>query len=65
MAKILIIGAGVTGAYTAARLVEGGSDVSLLARAKKPTDLIGKGCVYGMRSAMKNGRCVSRLSESL
>ena len=35
MKSILIVGAGITGGYTAARLLEGGADVTLLARGAK------------------------------
>ena len=35
MGEILVIGAGITGGYTAARLFDNGADISLLARGEK------------------------------
>ena len=45
MAPILVVGAGVTGCYTATRLLDNGADVSLLARGEKAHRLAQEGIV--------------------
>jgi 2-dehydropantoate 2-reductase len=57
--KVLIIGAGVIGSFYAARLREGGVDVTLLARGRRLADLRGHGVV--LESALGGRRSVTQV----
>ncbi len=58
--KFLIIGAGVTGCFTAARLSGKGADVTLLARGEKADRLEQRGLL--MRDAISNERATAALN---
>jgi len=57
--KVLIVGAGVLGSFYAARLREGGVDVTLLARGRRLADLREHGVV--LESALGGRRTVTRV----
>lgn len=57
--KVLIVGAGVIGSFNAARLKDGGVDVTLLARGNRLAELQESGVV--LEDAFKGTRSVTRL----
>jgi 2-dehydropantoate 2-reductase len=59
--RILIIGAGVIGSFNAARLAEGGHDVSLLARGRRLAELREHGVVLENGRRPAGGRTTTRV----